>query len=133
MIILDTHVLVWLDEGNHNLGKQTRKLIDLALQEDCLAVSPISFWEITMLLKKKRLEIGIDIKIWRQDLLEKGLNEIPMHGAIAIQAGSLPNFHGDPADRIIVASSLSTSAKLVTADKKILAWPGLQDKQNARA
>lgn len=132
MILLDTHVLVWLDEGNSNLGKLSRELIDKALHEDSLAVTAISFWEITMLAEKKRLEIDMDLGTWRNELLENGLREIAMHGDIGIKAGSLLNFHGDPADRIIVASALSLPAKLITADEKILAWDGLQSKLNAK-
>lgn len=132
MIILDTHVLVWLDEGSSRLGPQSRDLIDEALYQEQLAVAAISFWEIAMLVEKKRLDIKMDLQVWRQELLEKGLKEVAMHGSIAVQAGELPEFHGDPADRIIVASALFTSATLVTADEKILAWLQLSGKQNAR-
>ena len=132
MILLDTHVLVWLDEGNSRLGSQSRKLIDEALGQERLAIAAISFWEISMLVEKKRLDIKMDLQTWRRELLEKGLQEVVMHGHIAVQAGSLSGFHGDPADRIIVASALSASATLITADEKILTWHGLSNKQNAR-
>ncbi|MCD6534850.1 MAG: type II toxin-antitoxin system VapC family toxin [Deltaproteobacteria bacterium] len=132
MILLDTHVLVWLDEGSNRLGVKTRDIIDEALSEERLLVAAISFWEITILVEKNRLEIKMDLQNWRRELLEKGLQEIAMHGALGIQAGQLPGFHGDPADRIIVASALSITATLVTADEKILAWQGLSGKQDAR-
>ncbi len=132
MILLDTHALVWLDEGNSRLGTQSLDIIDKALSQECLAVSAISFWEIAMLVEKKRLEIKMDLQVWRQELLENGLQEVTMHGFIGIQAGKLSDFHGDPADRIIVSSALANSATLVTADEKILTWHGLSYKQNAR-
>ena len=132
MILLDTHVLIWLDEGSSRLGAQTRDIVDEALGRESLVVAAISFWEIAMLVEKKRLEIKMDLQVWRRELLEKGLQEIAMHGALGIQAGALPGFHGDPADRIIVASALSISATIVTADEKILAWSGLPGRQNAR-
>ena len=58
-------------------------------------------------------------------MLRIGLNEIPLHGNTAILAGRLQKLHGDPADRIIVATAIDHSATLVTADKKILEWDGL--------
>jgi len=132
MILLDTHVLVWLDEGNSRLGAQSRKIIDQALSQERLAVSAISFWEIAMLVEKKRLEIKMDLQVWRRELLENGLQEISMHGFLGIKAANLVNFHGDPADRIIVSTALANSATLITADENILAWHGLPDKHNAR-
>lgn len=132
MIMLDTHVLVWLDEGSSRLGSQSRDIIDKALTGGRLTVSAISFWEIAMLVEKKRLEIRMNIQSWRIELLENGLNEIGLHGLIAIRAGELSNFHGDPADRLIVSSALENSATLVTADEKILAWSGLPAKHDAR-
>jgi len=55
-----------------------------------------------------------------------------MDGNTAIKAADLREFHGDPADRIIVATALSTGSSLITADKKILEWNGLSQKINAR-
>lgn len=123
MILIDTHVLIWLDEGNPILGKKSLSLIDEALQEGELATSAISFWEAAMLVEKQRVRIKMALAAWRFNLLEQGLVEIPLNGGIALQAGGLPNFHGDPADRMIVATALDSSATLITADEKILSWP----------
>ena len=49
--------------------------------------------------------------------------EIPVSGAIGIRAALLPDMHGDPADRIIVATALE-GHQLITADERMLAWPG---------
>ena len=132
MILLDTHVLVWLDEGNSRLGADTLLHINSALASGTLAVSAISFWEIAMLVRKNRLEMQLDPGIWRNDLLNSGLREIPMDGAIGIRAAELSRFHGDPADRIIVATALQIAATLVTADQKILGWGELPLKMNPR-
>ncbi len=125
MILLDTHVLVWLEYGSSRLGKQSLSIIDKALHDGKLAVSAVTFWEIAMLIEKKRLVPDIEPDIWRRDLLRIGLNEIPLRGDTAILAGRLQRLHGDPADRIIVATAIDHSATLVTADKKILDWEGL--------
>jgi len=122
MILIDTHVLIWLDEGNPNLGKKSLDLIDNALGKNELAIATISFWEIAMLMEKQRIQIKMDLGAWRANLLDQGLTEIPLDGGIALRAGTLPDFHGDPADRLIVSTALAISATLVTADERILSW-----------
>jgi len=122
MILLDTHALIWLDEGSNRLGKQALSLIDQSLHAKELFVSSISFWELAMLVEKGRLEMQMSVDIWRQRLLDNGLQEIVLSGNIAINAALLKDFHGDPADRIIVATAIHSTCKLCTADKKILSW-----------
>jgi len=85
-----------------------------------------------MLVNKGRLKLDITPDIWRKELIDRGLIELAMDGNTAIKAADLREFHGDPADRIIVATALSTGSSLITADKKILAWNGLSQKINAR-
>jgi len=131
VLLIDTHVLVWLDEASSKLGPVTRSIIDDALLARSLCVSSISFWEIAMLVQKGRISVRLELDVWRKELLQKGLNEVPICGSIAIRAGQLKNLHGDPADRIIVATSLERSATLVTADNKILGWDGLSNKLDA--
>ena len=131
MLLLDTHVLIWLAEGNKRLGAVALGEINRALAVGQLAVASISFWEIAMLIEKGRLEFNIALDVWRQDLLQNGLQEISLTGAAAIRAGQLQDFHGDPADRMIVSTAIENSAILATADKKILKWKRLQQKIDA--
>jgi len=125
MILLDSHILVWLDAGNRRLGLKARKTIDQALKESTLTVSAITFWEIAMLVDKGRLKLDIAPEVWRSDLIDKGLIEIPLSGEVGIMAAQLSQFHGDPADRMIVATAMVTDSSLITADGKILGWHGL--------
>ena len=131
MLICDTHVLVWLDEGNSRLGANALQTMNKALATGQLAVASISFWEIAMLVEKQRLDIRIELDVWRLELLRSGLLEIPLQGSTALRAGRLQAFHGDPADRMIVATALEKSATLMTADRKILGWDGLYQKVDA--
>jgi PIN domain nuclease of toxin-antitoxin system len=122
MMLLDTHTLVWLDEGNSRLGRQALSLIDQSLQSKELFVSSISFWEVAMLVEKSRLEMHMSVALWRQNLIENGLQEIALSGNIAIQSAILKDFYGDPADRMIVATAIESTMTLCTADTKILSW-----------
>lgn len=124
MIVLDTHTLLWLDAGLEKLGTRAREQLDAALQNDSLAVSAISFWEIGMLKHHGRIHMNIDLLQWRSDLLAGGLRECPVTGNVGIQAASLKDFHGDPADRLIVATTIHENAILATADATITAWDG---------
>lgn len=132
MLILDTHVLIWLDEGNPRLGRRALETINKALVADKLGVAAISFWEVAMLVEKRRLVIKPELDTWRSELLQAGLNELPLKGTTAIRAGQLRKFHGDPTDRLIVATALDNAATLVTADEKILSWGQLKQKLDAR-
>lgn len=132
MLLLDTHVLVWLDEGNPRLGKTALQSINESLASGQLGVATISFWEVAMLIDKQRLTMQTELADWRFELLQAGLLEIPLRGTTAIQAGQLPLFHGDPADRMIVATAIENEATLMTADEKILSWKQLNQKIDAR-
>jgi PIN domain nuclease of toxin-antitoxin system len=120
MLLLDTHVLVWLDEGNPRLGKAALQTIDESLTSGQLGVATISFWEVAMLIDKQRLAMQTELANWRFELLQAGLLEIPLRGTTATHAGQLPLFHGDPADRIIVATAIENGATLMTAEKNPL-------------
>lgn len=76
-----------------------------------------------MLGEKGRLDLQVEVGAWRNTLLSDGLVEAVVDGEIAVRAGSLRDLHGDPADRIIVATALA-GHQLLTADRKILDWPG---------
>jgi PIN domain nuclease of toxin-antitoxin system len=131
MLFVDTHVLVWLDEGSPRLGTEALQVINRALASGQLGVASISFWEIAMLVRKRRLDIRIELDVWRLELLQNGLLEIPFQGSTALRAGQLQDFHGDSADRMIVATALEHSATLVAAEQKILDWGNRHHKIDA--
>ena len=120
MILLDTHVLVWLDEANPQLGSNAIGQINTAFRAGKAMLSAISFWEVGMLVRKGRIRLDMDISVWRNDFLEQGLIELPVTGEIGVKAAGLELSHGDPADRMIAATALQNALTLVTADEKLL-------------
>jgi PIN domain nuclease of toxin-antitoxin system len=120
VILLDTHVLVWLDEASPRLGPGAIEKINTAFQAGNAMVSAISFWEVSMLVRKGRIRLDMDLSVWRNDFMEQGLIELPVTGEIGIKAAGLEQFHGDPADRLIAATALQHSLTLITADEKLL-------------
>ena len=130
MILLDTHVLLWQRDGNPKLGARARLMIERAFEENNAAVSAISFWEVAMRVQKRQIDFLSDVPAWRLDLISRGLREIPVEGAIAARAGLLSDMHGDPADRLIVATALE-GHQLLTADQRILSWNGPLNRTDA--
>lgn len=132
LIVADTHVLVWLDFQEEPLGAEARAVAEDAWSAGELAVSAITFWEVAMLLRKQRLTLEAGAAGWRRELLGLGLREFPLDGEIGAAAETLADFHGDPADRMIVATALHRGAILLTADRSILSWPGPLGRIDAR-
>jgi PIN domain nuclease of toxin-antitoxin system len=124
VILLDTHVLVWTRQGSARLGRRASRRIDGALRDGDLAVSAFSFWEIAMLSGAGRLRLSVSVEEFRKASLGAGVREVPVDGGIAILSAQLGGMHGDPADRIIVATALAQDAVLVTADENILRIKG---------
>lgn len=122
MILLDTHVLVRYALGTGTLGPRSRSAIHRALARDELFVSAISFWEIAMLIAKQRLALDVTSAAFREQTLRQGIREHPIDGEIAIFAGELPDSHGDPADRLLVATVMVHGSALITADETLLGW-----------
>jgi PIN domain nuclease of toxin-antitoxin system len=79
-----------------------------------------------------RIALEPSVDRWRLRVLGLGIQEVTLTGDIAIAAARLPDFHADPADRIIVATGMAAGATLVTADDRILGWPGKLKRHDAR-
>ena len=131
MILLDTHAAIWIATNSENLGKQSRAMAEHARAEERLAISAISFWEIALLVAKRRLEIFKSAGVLRSELLDAGVIEMPLTGDIALIAAELASLHGDPADRFIAATAIAHEATLITADKRLLRWRHAVRRQNA--
>lgn len=121
--VLDTHVWIWLMEGDEQQlsGKARRRIID-AGNEGKLHISAITLWEVSLLEAKGRLRLGRDCLSWMLEALSApGISLVALSPEIAVECNHLPGlFHGDPADRIIVASARHLSATVVTKDERIL-------------
>ena len=131
MILVDTHVLVWMDTDDPALGRVGRRVIQQAWAAQQLAVSAVSFWECAMLHARGRIKLPKLPKAWRSDLLAAGLTELPLDGEIAVVAAELDTLHKDPADRFIAATAIVRGATLVTADQRILGWKHALRRQDA--
>ena len=122
VLLLDTHVLVWLMFGEPMLGKQAHREIDRASRDEELLVSAITPWEVSMLASKKRINLYSDPLDWvRSALALPGVSLAQLSPEIAVGSNQLPfEMHSDPADRILVATARHLGATLVTVDQSLL-------------
>ena len=132
IVLMDTHVLVWLTGRDQRLGYEARELVDIAADTDSVLISAFSFWEVEMLIQRGRLQMSQSAAGWCQRVLDLGVREIPLSGDIAILATELEDFPRDAADRIIAATAMMHAVTLITADPEILAWQGELARHNAR-
>jgi len=123
-LLLDTHIWIWLISGNSILSPLTRKAIDRAKDREHLFISPISVWEISMLVERKRITLDMDLTDWLNQWIESpGILSAEFSFQVALLSNKLPgSLHGDPADRILIATAYQENAVLVTADEKILSY-----------
>jgi len=121
-LVLDTHIWVWLMEGMADLKPRLRRRIEKCASEGELLVSAISAWEVGMLEAKGRITFDQDCIDWVHDALAApGIRLAPLEPAVAVASSRLPgDFHGDPADRIIVATARAYACPLVTADAAVV-------------
>ena len=117
-IICDTHILLfWADDK-----KRLSVRANAALEQGNLACSDISLWEIAMLYSRGRINnfAGVTSADYIQDiLLALDVTVLPITSEIAELAQRKWFIHGDPADRLIAATSLVHKTSLITADEKL--------------
>lgn len=123
-ILLDTHTWIWLFSGSTELSKETIAQIDKAVRQGKIFISAISVWELSMLVTKNRVILSKPINKWvEESLSQPGVDLSLLTPEIAIESSFLPgNFHGDPADRIIVATARINNLTLLTRDRKIIKY-----------
>ena len=121
-LLLDTHYWIWLQAGTRQeFNPSVLKAILDAAESGNLLLSVISVWELGILEAKGRVQLHAPCEQWvREALAMPGLSLAPLTPEIALASSRLPPpFHGDPADRIIVATARALGARLVTRDSKI--------------
>ena len=123
---------MWYRSADRRLGANALHALDSALRANEAIVSAISFWEMGMFIHKGRFMLEMGLSDWRRVILDAGLIEVQVDGEIGLTAGLLPHQHGDPADRLIVATAIRSGATLLTADELILRWDEPFNRQDAR-
>jgi PIN domain nuclease of toxin-antitoxin system len=120
VVLLDTHVWVWWLTPASPLSRRERSALDALAERRELAVSAISLWETQMLQSKGRLELPLSLSEWSGRAVAAVETIVPLNLDVVLEADALsPKFHGDPADRIIVATARALAIELATHDSAI--------------
>ncbi len=130
-LVLDTHVWTMLVAGDRFAPRILRR-IDAAAAAHALYIAAVTVWEIAMLATKRTLKLNAPTLLWVTDAVHASrVIVFPLEPSIAVDAADLPLFHGDPADRMIVATARHLKAVLITRDTKILDYAN--ETKNVRA
>ncbi len=124
-LLLDTHITFWLDTGDTRLSVRTRDRIDgVWRQGGKVIVSAVTAMEISQLASKGRLRLDVPPDAWIRRLLGLvGFEGAAITPEIAARAYMLSDLaHGDPADRMLIATAIDLGCPLITYDERIIAF-----------
>lgn len=118
-LLLDTHIWLWSLLDPEKLAPSVARALES--QENEVWLSPISVWELLILVEKGRVTLDRDAPQWVEEVLKASpLNEAPLTVEVAIRSRLVDLPHQDPADRFIAATAMVYGLTLVTADSQIL-------------
>ena len=125
MILLDTHVLVWMVSAPAKISREAARQIRKAQREDGCAIASFTLWELALLYRRNRLRGAGTVEASISEILEKSrVTVIDLTPEIAALAMSFPdNYPRDPGDRLIGATARALAMTLITQDERILASP----------
>jgi PIN domain nuclease of toxin-antitoxin system len=123
VILLDTHVFLWLCLEPKRLSRLATAAIKQAVNTGGLGIASISLWEIAMVISLGRLSVRGTPETWLSELIEtSGVIVKDLTSTIAVLSTQFPrDFPSDPADRLIGATARAEGLTLVTRDGRIRA------------
>ena len=113
-LLLDTHLFIWWLKDDRCLSKKARALI---MDAEEVYISSISIWEAAIKIQLKKLDVVMTTLV--ESIHNEGFIELPLIAKHAALIAQLPNYHGDPFDRILIAQAISEPLRFLTADKKL--------------
>jgi PIN domain nuclease of toxin-antitoxin system len=126
-LLLDTHILLWLDSGSNRLRPSTRHLIDACWRAGgTILVSVVSVWEIALLVDTGRIGLDLPVEAWIERFAAPpGIDILSLDHFAAARAYRLHDLtHRDSGDRLLIATAIERSCPLVTYDTRIAAFAG---------
>ena len=120
--LLDTHILLWWGISHRSLPVRFREILASVSPANPVLIADVSVLELACLAFERKIEPQMPLREWLEQLTAPPLIErIPITAAVAEQVVKMPRrLHKDPADRIIMATTLAVGATLVTCDRQII-------------
>jgi PIN domain nuclease of toxin-antitoxin system len=118
VILLDTHVLIWLASDPAKLSKKAGDAIRRASQGTGIAISAVSLWELAWLAMHDRLEFTGTVEAFVEKISSRTAIR-PITVKVAVLANQLPaDYSGVPCGRLIGATALAEGMALITKDAR---------------
>ena len=118
-LLLDTHIWLWSLAAPENLTPRVR--VELESPDNELWLSPISTWELMILVERRRVVVDGDSTMWVRDVLKRiPFREAALTHEVAVVSRTIELPHQDPADRFLAASAKVYELTLVTADERLI-------------
>ena len=133
-IILDTCAVLWIGNNEKLASTADAALTESLDQNEPLRISPISAWELGMLVSRGRYRLSKDTAVWFQEFMDGSLAKlVALTPDVLISSSFLPGKPPkDPSDRIIVATARQYDYCIMTRDSEILEY-AIQGHVNAVA
>lgn len=119
-LLLDTHALLWWVSDSQSLGDAAREAI--ADPGNDVMVSVVSIWEVV--IKTRIGKLRVDVDGLAAEITAQGFAMLEIRPAHLATLAGLPQYHRDPFDHMLVAQALAERAALMSADRKLRAYPG---------
>lgn len=122
-LLIDTHVWIWyLDGLSERMSAEALDLLRRSVRGEGLTVSDISIWEVGMKAAKGRLALLPSVDAWIERAFRRpGFAFMALDRDILLGSTQLPGeVHGDPADRILIASAILSGSPLASVDPLII-------------
>ncbi len=118
--ILDTHTLIWFLEGNDNLSKAARSIVEETETQKYVSIA--SIWEIGIKVSLGKLKLTRSIEAFLFELSQTEITILPIKLSHTLRLSKLEFFHRDPFDRMIIAQSIEEGFEVLTRDPDFPAY-----------
>jgi PIN domain nuclease of toxin-antitoxin system len=119
VILLDTHVLIWMSSDPERLSAKARHQIVEARRKTGLAVASITLWELAWLAEHQRILYSGSVESFVRETISRVVVKSLSPEIVAVAAHLPDNYPKDASDRLIGSTAIVSGMPLVTADEKI--------------
>lgn len=115
ILLLDTHTFLWQCSAPEKIPRVALRTMEAS--NSALQISSASLWEIGILVGLKRIELSTTIrKLVNQSIRDIGIGVLPIEPEHLDELSTLPFFHRDPFDRLLIAQAKSVGATIIGKD-----------------
>ena len=119
-LLLDTHIFLWMVNGNLRVGSRERELIADAQE---VYISSATLWEIAIKFSAGKLQVNMDELL--EEIATGGFRQLSVMNHHAMAVARLPLLHRDPFDRMLVAQAMTEPMRLLTSDRQLTGYSEL--------